>query len=125
MDAVARLVARLLQALRAHDAAGCAALFTDDARLISPYAAEATGRAAIEALHRSWFAEGETDKRLYLLDLAIDGDTGYCLLAFAADYPQPDGSRVTERGKSLNVLKRQPDGGWLIHVSSLNSDQPA
>ncbi|WP_245318119.1 MULTISPECIES: nuclear transport factor 2 family protein [unclassified Mesorhizobium] len=41
-------------AYRAGDAAGCAAVFTSDAELHSPYAPPARGRAAIEALHGVW-----------------------------------------------------------------------
>lgn len=121
---VEALAARLLEALTRHDAAGCAALFTEDGRILSPYGAEARGRDAIAATHQAWFDEGETNKRLDLLEFGASEDVGYCVLAYSGDYPQRDGSYVSESGKSLNVLKRVSNGDWKIHISSLNSDNP-
>lgn len=121
---VESLVARLLEALEQHNATGCAALFTDDGSILSPYGAEARGRDAIEATHKAWFDESETNKRLDLLEFGACGDIGYCTLAYAGDYLQPDGSYTTESGKSVNVLKKQANGDWKIHISSLNSDDP-
>ncbi|MFT3732244.1 MAG: SgcJ/EcaC family oxidoreductase [Hyphomicrobium sp.] len=121
---IERLAARLLYALRTHDAPACAALFTEDCPLLSPYGPAAVGREAVCATHQAWFEEGETNKRLRLLDAGADGEVGYCLLAYSGDYPKADGSRTTESGKSLNVLERQTDGEWKIRISSLNSDSP-
>lgn len=123
-EGVEALVTKLLEASRQHDATGCAALFTDDGHIFSPYGAEVSGRDAIEATHKAWFDEGETNKRLDLLEAGASGDVGYCILAWAGDYLQPDGAYITESGKSVNVLKQQPNGRWEIHVCSLNSDNP-
>lgn len=123
-EGVEALVTKLLEALRQHDAAGCAALFTDDGSILSPYGAEVRGQDAIKATHKDWFDEGETNKRLDLIDVGASGDVGYCVLAYAGDYLQPDGSYTSESGKSVNVLKQQSNGDWKIHISSLNSDSP-
>ena len=121
-EPIEALVDALLEASRRHDAKACASLFAEDAVLLSPYGPIARGREAIEATHRSWFAEGETNKRLDILETRLSGDTGYCMLAYAGDYVQPDGSVVTERGVSLNALARTERGDWIIRVSSLNGD---
>lgn len=122
-EGIELLVARLLEALQRHDAAACAALFTDDGLVLSPYGPPARGRAAILATHQSWFDEGETNKRLTLQEADASGELGYCILAYAGDYLQPDGSYTTDRGRSVNVLRRQVDGDWKIQVSSLNTDR--
>lgn len=57
-DELQALFDRMVTACRAGDAAGRAALFTDDATLFSPYAPAATGRVAIAALHRDRTADG-------------------------------------------------------------------
>lgn len=116
------LVAGLLDAFRRLDAADCAALYADDGLIISPYGPPARGRAEIQATHQSWFDEGETNKCLTLLDASSDGGLGYCVLAYAGDYAQSDGSYVTHSGTSVNVLRRLADGTWKIHISSLNAD---
>jgi len=121
-EGIESLARKLLEALRQHDATGCAALFTEDGSILSPYGAQAHGRDAIVATHKSWFEAGETNKRLDLLDFGASGNVGYCVLGYAGDYLQPDGSYISESGKSVNVLKRRSNGNWKIYISSLNSD---
>lgn len=116
------LVARLLDALRRHDARACAALFTADGLILSPYGPVAHGTSDIAATHQSWFDEGETNKRLTVLDAGTSGDLGFCVLAYAGDYRQSDGSLTTHTGKSVNILRKDGDGSWKIHISSLNAD---
>ena len=65
-EGIEGLVTKLLEALSQHDATGCAALFTDEGSILSPYGAEVRGRDAIKATHEAWFDEGETNKRLDL-----------------------------------------------------------
>ena len=122
-EGIERLVAKLLEAFQRHDAAACAALFTQDGLILSPYGPPAKGGDEIRATHQSWFDEGETNKQLKLLQADSSGEIGYCVLAYAGDYLQPDGSYATDRGKSVNVLKKQADGSWKIHISSLNTDE--
>ena len=121
-EGIESLVATMLEALRRHDAAACAALFTDDGLILSPYGPPARGRDEIRATHQAWFDEGETNKRLELVEGDASGELGYCVLAYAGDYLQPDGSHATDSGRSVNVL-RQTNGDWKIHVSSLNTDK--
>ena len=116
------LVTRLLDALQRHDAAGCAALFTADGQILSPYGPPARGTAEIEATHQSWFDEGENNKRLTLLDAGASGDLAYCVLAWAGDYPQLDGTCTTHSGRSVNILRRTANGDWKIAISSLTAD---
>ena len=122
VEGIERLVARLLDALQRHDAAACADLFTADGLILSPYGPPARGTTEIEATHQSWFDEGETNKRLTLLDASASGDLAYCVLAWAGDYPQPDGTCTTHSGRSVNVLRRTAHGDWKIAISSLTAD---
>lgn len=116
------LVEALLDALKRHDAAACAAIFTGDGLIISPWGPPARGFDEIRATHQAWFDEGEANKRLTLLEADASGDLAYCLLAWAGDYAQSDGSVATYSGTSVNVVRRQADGEWKIQVQSLNSD---
>ena len=115
-------VAQLLVALIKRDALTCTQLFVPDGLLLSPYSSEARGSRAIAAVHQTWFDEGERNKVLTVLDSRIDGNLGFCLLAYSGEYPQANGTFLVEKGKSVNVLVRQPDTSWRILVSSLNRD---
>ncbi len=112
------LIARYLDAYEARDAAGCAAAYSDDACILSPWGPPVSGHKAIAAAHRDWFEEGETDKVMEITDLRIDAALAVCLVRYAADIPADQGTtRVF--GASLNVLCRQPEGGWKISHTSL------
>ncbi len=107
------VLGRYAQAYMAADAAGCAAVFTEDGAMYSPYGPPALGRASIAALHEVWTAGGSESKRLDVVQAGSAGDLAWCL----ADYSE--GAEIGN-GTSLMVFQRQPDGGWLIRMSSLN-----
>ena len=117
--AIQALVEAYLQAYSAKDAAGCAAVYTDDANVLSSFGPPATGHAAIAAAHQDWFAYGEENKSMTVTNHAVSGDLGWCLVHYTAEVPQPDGTRLHEAGHSLNILARQPDGRYLIRQTCL------
>lgn len=105
-------------AYRDGNAAGCAAVFTADAMVTSPYAPPGRGRAEIEAIHAEWVAEGGEAKSIKILEHGHEGDLAWCLVRFS------EGAETGD-GMSLNVFERQADGAWLIRMCSLNEDLPA
>ena len=115
-DELQGLLDRMVAAYTTGDAAGCAALFTPDASLFSPYAPPTHGRAAIEALHRDWVGHGG-NKSIRIVQSGGTGDWAWAL----AHYSEGD---VAGDGTSLIIFARQPDGRWLCHMSSLNSVLP-
>lgn len=118
-DQIRALIARYLDAYEARDAAGCAALFTEDARILSPWGPPIRGKRAIAAAHLEWFEDGETNKVMDIADLRIGAALAICLVTYGADIPADDGpTRVF--GASLNALCRQPEGGWKISHTSLH-----
>jgi uncharacterized protein (TIGR02246 family) len=109
---------RYTAAYRRGDAAGCAAAFTPDGEMRSPYGPPAIGRTEVAATHEIWTAGGSDGKRLDVVQAGSSGDLAWCL----ADY-----SEGTEagNGSSLMVFLRQGDGGWLIRICSLNESLAA
>lgn len=101
-------------AYRSGDAAGCAAIFTDDAEVHSPYGPPAHGRAAIEALHGLWVQHAGPNKILQVIEAGSSGELAWTLAAYS------EGEAVGN-GTSLSIFERQPGGGWLIRMCSLNS----
>lgn len=93
------------------DARGCASAYAPEAALFSPFGPPAHGRQAIETLHADWVREGAEAKRITVTGAGRNGDLGWCVAQFS------EGSTV--EGTSLNVLRQQPDGAWLITHCSL------
>jgi ketosteroid isomerase-like protein len=104
---------RMAQVYSAQDAAGCAALFTEDGALFSPYAPPAQGRDQIEALHRDW-TRTPSAKRFTILECGGGDQLAWAL----AQYSE---GAITAEGTTLAVFARPPGGAWLIRICSLNS----
>lgn len=118
--AIRSVIAGYLAAYEAHDGAGCGAVYSDDAIVLSPWGPPRRGPDAIAAAHVEWFREGETNKVMSVVDVVADGDLGICLLRYEADIPGDGAAAARAFGASLNVLRRQSDGAWKISHCSLN-----
>lgn len=116
-DELQNLMDAMVTVYTAGDAAGWAALFTPDATLLSPYAPPAHGRAAIKEVHRGWVGHGGGNKTITVVDAGVSGDLAWGL----AHYSEGD---ATGDGTSLLIFARQPRGGRLCHLCSLNSMVP-
>ena len=58
------------------------------------------------------------------VDVAASGDLAYTTGCYEMSYLDPSGRPVTERGKYLEVWRRQADGHWRMVIESFNSDLP-
>src|ERR1700733_6347742 len=59
------------------------------------------------------------------VEVARSDDLAYLIGAYELGYDDGRGSRVSDRGKLLEIWRRQPDGGWKCIVDTWNSDAPA
>jgi len=114
-------------AMGAGDAAGVAALYLPDARLLPPNAPRIEGR---EAIQRFW--GGFVDAYQLKITVTSDevegrGDLAYARGRFTLDAtPKAAGAApLHDEGKFLVVLRRQPDGSWRYVVDMYSSDLPA
>jgi uncharacterized protein (TIGR02246 family) len=117
------VMAEYLAAYRASDAGRCAAIYTSDATIYSPFGPPVQGRDAIAAAHESWVATGEDNKHIDILDCAASGDLGYCLVAYSARVSDDDGTDRLEAGTNLMAMVRE-GGAWRIRLSSMNETNP-
>jgi len=108
------------EAFNRGDAAGCAAFFTEDVMLLPPDQPMIRGRKAFEATYQSRIEDNSGGTHTNeLVDFGVDGDLAYQIGTYAiADSDPP------EKGKFVNILKRQSDGSWKVSVSIFNSDMP-
>jgi ketosteroid isomerase-like protein len=107
---LARVLTDYEEAWQRRDAAGLAALFTEDGFVLSSGAPPVRGRAAIE----KHYAGSGGPLSLRALACETEGKTGYIIGGFARSKGEPD------VGKFTLTLRRGADGRWLI-VSDMDN----
>ncbi|MGD2153820.1 MAG: SgcJ/EcaC family oxidoreductase [Gemmatimonadales bacterium] len=117
---------RMVEALLAEDFAAFAALFTEDAVRMPPNEPLHEGRAAIEAWTTSnWGPLTTTEFTQRALEIDGRGDLAYVRGVYSATVEVPGVPEpITEDGKMLAILRKQPDGSWLVSRAIYNADAP-
>jgi len=106
------------------DSVNAQQLYAENASVLPPNSPIAEGRAAI----RAWMAAfpPTSDFLLTPIDIVGRGDLAYVRGTYAFKIVGPDGHEISaDRGKYVEIRRRQPDGKWLITVDIFNSDLPA
>jgi ketosteroid isomerase-like protein len=102
------------------------AYYSDDAAVLPPNEPMATGKEAIRksigdllalpGLSLKW-----TPSKV---EVARSGDLGYSYGAYEMAAKDPKGNPVNDKGKYVEVWKKQSDGTWKCAVDTFNSDLP-
>ena len=58
------------------------------------------------------------------VEVARSGDIAYLYGAYELTMTGPDGKPVADRGKNIEIWKKQADGSWRCAVDTWNSDLP-
>lgn len=124
-EAIRRHVDRWLQLVKAKDAAGIAALYTDDGAVMAPNAPIGKGHAAIQQTWASMmrtpgFALTFAPEQIVVSasgDMALDRGTYSLSIA-------PNGATQTDTGKYV-VVWRKIGNEWKAAADIFNSDLPA
>jgi ketosteroid isomerase-like protein len=58
------------------------------------------------------------------IEVARSGDLAYARGTYELSFQGAKGKKITDRGKYLEVWKKQPDGGWNCIVDTWSSDLP-
>ena len=113
-------LASFRKAYQQGDAAGCAAIYTEDAFLLAPNQPMLRGRQAIQAFFQGFINQvGGSLSNNQIIECRVGGDLAYQVGTYAfADTKTPD------QGKFVHIFRRQPDGSWKMQVATFNSDQP-
>ena len=113
-----------VQAALAGDWASAAATFTEDAIRMPPNGPIIEGRAAIQAAEEE---SGAVLEDFTLSSVEIDGRDGlayergtYSVTYTVPGMPEP----MRDTGKYVVILRKQPDGSWLLAIDIWNSDLP-
>ncbi len=114
-------------AVTAGDAAAVADVYETDAKLLPPNAPTIQGREGIQKFWGGFL--GAYDVRITLATDEVDGrgDLGYNRGHYTLEgRPKAaGGAPLHDEGKFLEVMRKQPDGGWRYAVDMYSSNLPA
>lgn len=113
---------RFSQLMLARDFDSLVGLYTEDAVFMPPHQPAVQGRSAL----RSWMAGFPNVSRFSLTIDEIDGraDLAYVRGSYAMTlHPEGAPGPIDDRGKYIEIRKRQPDGSWLLAADIFNSDK--
>jgi uncharacterized protein (TIGR02246 family) len=112
-----------MKAANAADAAGWAAVYTQDAVVLRPHAPAVQGREAIQ----QWLATLPpiSNAKGQGLEIAGYGDLAYLRGTYAMTFSIPGvPTPIEDQGKFLQIYRRQSDGLWKMTREIYNSDLP-
>jgi uncharacterized protein (TIGR02246 family) len=106
------------------DAAACAAVYTEDAKILPPDSLALTGRQAGQEVWQSIINIGVKGISLQTLELEEMGDTAVERGAATVQIQGEDGQTMQASAKFIVLWKRQTDGAWKWHWDCWNFDAP-
>jgi len=103
------------------------AYYSDDAIVLPPNEPLATGKDAIRKTIGGLLALPGINLKWTTakVEIARSGDIGYSQGTYEMTMNDPKGNPVMDRGKYVEVWKKQSDGSWKCTVDTYNSDLPA
>ena len=112
------------EALARGDAAACAAVYSDDCKILPPDSPELSGKQAAQSLWQGVIDSGVKGVSLHPLDLVEMGDQAVERGAATVDIQGEGGQTVQATAKFVVLWKRQADGAWKWHWDCFNFDAP-
>lgn len=114
------------EAFAQKDVEGYLSFVDSSASIQQPNGATVTGRAAIGEMIAAFYAMPNLTGtwRPAHAEAARSGDLAYTTGSFQFHFTDPAGNAAVEKGKYLEVWRKQADGSWKMIVESFNSDEP-
>lgn len=113
------------KAAAAKDVDATVAYYSDDASLLPPNAAMASDKASIRAAWAGLLGPGTTlSWQATKVEAARSGDLGYVIGTYQMESKDAAGKEESDRGKFVEVWKKQADGNWKAAADIFNSDLP-
>ncbi|HEX8634979.1 MAG TPA: DUF4440 domain-containing protein [Pyrinomonadaceae bacterium] len=125
-EAIKRTNLKFAELFKHGDAAGVAALYTPDARLMPPDAPLMRGAEAITAFWQGAMNLGIKEATLETMEVETSGgDLATEIGQFTLSMQAPGGGvRAAQTGKYIVLWKRQGDT-WKLHADIWNANAPA
>jgi uncharacterized protein (TIGR02246 family) len=103
------------------DAAGMAALYTENGQVLPPNGDFVTGKQAVQAFWQAVMDMGIKEAKIEILEVEGHGDTATEVSTFTL---LDEGGQMLDKGKYI-VIWRQEEGQWKLHRDIFNSSMPA
>jgi uncharacterized protein (TIGR02246 family) len=102
------------------------AYYSDDAVLLPPNEPIAAGKQAIRATWASLISPNtlSISWQPTRVDVSKSGDLAYLVGTYSMAVKDAKGKTVPDRGKLIEVFRKQPDGTWKTVADMFNSDLP-
>ena len=119
--AIAAANESFMAAVKRGDAAGLAALYTEDGQVLPPNGDFVTGKGAIQTFWQAVMDMGIKEAKLEIVEVEGHGDTATEVSTFTL---RGEGAQVLDKGKYMIIWKRE-GGQWKLHRDVFNSSMPA
>ncbi|WP_148306555.1 YybH family protein [Gemmatirosa kalamazoonensis] len=125
-DAIRQIYPAFVAAKLARDVERELSFVTDDAVYTPPGMPDVAGKAAL----RAWWTSREADDSLEVFDLdpgeiVVAGDLAYSRGTSTSRFRNRRTGQISNQAvRHLDILRRQPDGHWLISRHIRNSGTP-
>jgi uncharacterized protein (TIGR02246 family) len=120
-DAIAAANEKFMTAFNGGDAAGLAALYTEQGQVLPPNSDFVTGQQAIQGFWQAIMDMGIKEAKLEIIETEDHGDTAAEVSKFTL---YGEGRQVLDKGKYIIIWKRE-GGHWKLHRDIFNSSMPA
>lgn len=125
LQAVLDLEQSVFDAQIAGDLDAWLSTFTEDAIVMAPNLPAVTNKLAIRQWYAPYFEQFHLHEEVDDREVEVAGDWAYIYAHWTWTLtPKNGGEAATDIGKSIWILRRQPDGSWRIARAIYNSDNP-
>jgi uncharacterized protein (TIGR02246 family) len=126
-SALKKLDAEWADAAKAKDVEKTVSYYAENAIVMPPNSAALTTK---DAIRKGWKEMIETPGagltwQATKVEVAVSGDLAYVTGTYEDTITGADGQKTVDKGKYLEVLKKQADGSWKCVADMWNSDLPA
>jgi uncharacterized protein (TIGR02246 family) len=125
-SALKDLDAQWSKAAAAKDLESTVSYYAEDAALMPPNAPIATGAEAIRSVWKNMIGSPgfAVDWKATRTEVARSADLAYLIGTYELTVNDASGKPVNDRGKYVEVWRKQPDGKWKTVADMFNSDLP-
>jgi ketosteroid isomerase-like protein len=124
-DAVKQADANWSKVAESRDLDATVSYYSDQATVLPPNAPAATDKAGIRAMWSGLLnPHTSVTWQVTKADAAQSGELAYVIGTYQIAAKDPEGKAMEDRGKLLEVWKKQADGKWKVDADIFNSDVP-